>query len=134
MAEIRPTTGEKKKLTREQKKKQMVLNMSASLGNVSASIEPLGLTRQTHYDWMKKDAKYAAAIDDVIERDLDFSEAALRKNIQLGKEASIIFHLKTKGKKRGYIETAHVLNTDLDKSDVKNKSVEELLAILDRKV
>ena len=51
---------------------------------------------------------------DVIEDDnmpLDFAESALHNNIREGKETSTIFFLKTRGKKRGYIEKTEVDNT-----------------------
>ena len=35
---------------------------------------------------------------------LDFAEQRLLSNMKNGKEASLIFFLKTQGKKRGYIE------------------------------
>jgi hypothetical protein len=42
------------------------------------------------------------------ERDLDYTESQLKKNIKAGKEASIFFHLKCKGKARGWIERQEV--------------------------
>ena len=45
------------------------------------------------------------SIEDVA---LDFAESALHDNIKNGKEASIIFYLKTKGKNRGYVERQEI--------------------------
>ena len=119
------------KLSKAQKKKAMVRAIHQTLGNVTASTRAVGIDRKTHYLWMEQDEKYRLACEEAVEIDLDFSEAALRKNIQNGKEASIIFHLKTKGKLRGYIETQHNLNTEITKNDMKEKSVEELLRIIE---
>jgi|AntAceMinimDraft_11_1070367.scaffolds.fasta_scaffold02147_13 hypothetical protein len=119
------------KLSKAQKKKAMVRAIHQTLGNVTASTRAVGIDRKTHYLWMEQDEKYRLACEEAVEIDLDFSEAALRKNIQNGKEASIIFHLKTKGKHRGYIETQHNLNTEITKNDMKEKSVEELLRIIE---
>ena len=119
------------KLSKAQKKKAMVRAIHQTLGNVTASTRAVGIDRKTHYLWMEQDEKYRLACEEAVEIDLDFSEDALRKNIQNGKEASIIFHLKTKGKHRGYIETQHNLNTEITKNDMKEKSVEELLRIIE---
>lgn len=42
------------------------------------------------------------------EKMVDYTESKLFKNIDKGKEISILFHLKTKGKKRGYIESQKI--------------------------
>jgi hypothetical protein len=39
---------------------------------------------------------------------LDFAESQLHKQIQSGEVSSTIFYLKTKGKKRGYVERSEV--------------------------
>ena len=123
----KPTTA---KLTKAQKKKAMIHAMHTTLGNVTASTREVGIHRDTHYRWMNEDVKYHNAVKEAIEIDLDFSEAALRKRIQAGDTTAIIFHLKTKGKHRGYVETKHNLNTEIPKDDMKDKTVEELLAII----
>jgi hypothetical protein len=128
MAEqLKPTVA---KLTKAQKQKAMIEAIHQTLGNVTASTRAVGISRATHYKWMKDSEKYRLSIEEAIEIDLDFSEAALRKRIQAGDTTAIIFHLKTKGKGRGYIETQHNLNTEIAKDDMKDKSVEELLAII----
>ena len=43
---------------------------------------------------------------------VDMSEGALFKQIQEGNPAAIFFHLKTMGKKRGYVERQEVMNMD----------------------
>jgi hypothetical protein len=73
-------------------------------GNVSVACEHAGICRFTFYDWKKKNAKFAQQISDIDESLLDYAESQLIKNIKDGKETSLIFYLKTKGKNRGYIE------------------------------
>tara|TARA_X000000950_G_C13552537_1_gene512157 strand:- start:167 stop:565 length:399 start_codon:yes stop_codon:yes gene_type:complete len=118
------------KLSKAQKQKAMIEAMHQTLGNITASTRMIGISRSIHYKWMQNSKKYKSAIEECIEIDLDFSEAALRKRIQAGDTTAIIFHLKTKGKHRGYLETQHNLNTEIPKDDMKGKSVEELLAII----
>jgi hypothetical protein len=48
---------------------------------------------------------------EVVEEQLDFAEAQLIKNIKDGKEASLFFFLKCKGKQRGYVEKQIVEST-----------------------
>lgn len=129
MTEIEITPKNQKKTT-PNKRKAMIGAMHQTLGNISASTRAVGISRATHYKWMKDNEKYRLSIEEAIEIDLDFSEAALRKRIQGGDTTAIIFHLKTKGKHRGYVETKQNLNTEIPKNDMEGKTVEELLAII----
>lgn len=116
------------------RKKAMIKAMKSKLGNVSASTDAVGIDRSLHYKWMKSDEDYNYIINENIERSLDFAEAALLKCIQDGNTTAIIFYLKTKGKHRGYGQTYHDINTKIRKSDLENKTNEELLEIINRKV
>ncbi len=75
-----------------------------SMGNISYTCKQIGITRQTFYRWCKNDKQFNEAVNEVPETNLDFAESALLKNIKEGKETSLIFFLKTKGKSRGYVE------------------------------
>jgi hypothetical protein len=86
------------------KKAAMVKAMEEALGIVSAAARKVGIDRSTHYQWLKDDETYRAAIDSIQDIALDFAESQLHKQIQNGEVSSTIFYLKTKGKKRGYIE------------------------------
>lgn len=118
------------KMSKSQKKKTMIEAIHQTLGNVTASTKITGISRSLHYKWMEEDKEYRLAIEEAIEMDLDFTEAALRKNIQAGKEASIIFHLKTKGKHRGYVDAKHSINTKLGNKHFEYQSTEELVETL----
>ena len=80
---------------------------ATKMGNVSKACEAAQISRQTFYDWMK-DNDFAGKVDEVKEGLLDFAEHQLLSNIKDGKTAEILFYLKTKGKKRGYIERQEV--------------------------
>lgn len=91
-----------------QKKKAMLEALEKSLGVVTSACKLTGIPRRTFYNWLEADPKFAAVVADMGEIALDFAESKLHKNIGDGKEASIIFYLKTKGKHRGYIERAEL--------------------------
>ena len=85
-------------------KKALVEALQQSLGVVTTACKKVGIHRSTFYDWMNDDEDFAAEVRDVENIALDFAESNLYKKIREGDTSSIIFYLKTKGKKRGYIE------------------------------
>jgi hypothetical protein len=93
-------------------RKAMLEAMESTMCNISESVRKAGIARNTHYEWMKNDPSYKQAIHDLTERNLDFAESMLMRNIKNGKETSTIFYLKTRAKQRGYIETTINVNTD----------------------
>lgn len=86
------------------KKKAMIEALQASLGIVKTACQEVGIVRQTHYNWMEADPEYKAAVESIAEDAIDFVESKLHQKINEGDTTSIIFFMKTKGKKRGYIE------------------------------
>jgi hypothetical protein len=85
-------------------KKAMLEALEKSLGVVTTACKQVGISRETHYRWVKEDAGYANAVEDVENIALDFAESQLHKQIMEGSTGATIFYLKTKGKNRGYIE------------------------------
>lgn len=104
-------------------KKGMIEALKKSLGVVKTACEAVRISRQTHYRWLEEDPDYKQATDDIGEDAIDFVESKLFEKIEGisiaqgtdddGKpkvytvppsDTAIIFYLKTKGKKRGYIE------------------------------
>jgi hypothetical protein len=135
----------KSSLTVAHQKRLMVDALRKSLGVVETACQNAGVPRRTHYDWLKKDAKYAADVAEVDDMAIDFGESQLYKLMKgytlpeskvflidhievkggktvttkkpltvpltkhVGTDASaVIFFLKTRGKKRGYIEKTQV--------------------------
>ena len=90
------------------KKKEMIKALVKSLGVVTLACEKVGIERSTHYDWIKADPKYKQEVEDIAEVTLDFAESMLHKQIQDKDTTATIFFLKTKGKKRGYVERQEV--------------------------
>jgi len=89
-------------------KKAMIQALEKSLGVVTSACKAVGINRSTHYEWLKTDEEYKKAVEDVENIALDFAESQLHKQIMDGNTAGTIFYLKTKGKKRGYIERTEV--------------------------
>lgn len=77
---------------------------SKKAGNVGATAKALNITRSTLISWRKAFPELAEKMRDVDEALLDFSESKLLQQIDAGNITAIIFHLKTKGRSRGYVE------------------------------
>ena len=92
----------------EQHKKAMLDALEKSLGVVTSACKTVGVGRTTHYLWMQEDKEYKAAVDELSDVAIDFAESQLHKQIKEGNSTATIFFLKTKGKKRGYIERQEV--------------------------
>jgi len=88
-------------------KKAMLEALEKSLGVVSTACKAVGISRQTHYNWLKED-EYKTAVEDLSEVAIDFAESHLHKLIKDGNPAATIFFLKTKGKGRGYVERQEI--------------------------
>lgn len=89
---------------RDLKKEEFLQAFESSACNVSVSCKKVGISRNAFYEWKKNDPEFLQAVEDQNESLLDFAETMLYKGIKDGKTAELIFFLKTKGKKRGYIE------------------------------
>jgi hypothetical protein len=85
------------------KQKQFLKALSGVAGNVTAACKSANVSRQTYYNWLKDD-DFATAVDEVNEANLDYAESKLQALIRQENPTAIIFYLKTKGKKRGYVE------------------------------
>lgn len=92
----------------EQHKRAMIEALEASLGVVTAACKAVGVGRTTFYGWLKDDPDFAKEVDDIQNIALDFAESQLHKQIKRGNTSATIFYLKTKGKKRGYIERQEI--------------------------
>jgi hypothetical protein len=91
-------------------KKGMIEALEKTLGIVSSACKMVGISRETHYRWMREDSEYKSKASEIENMTLDFAESQLHKQIAEGNTSATIFFLKTKGKKRGYVERMEVDN------------------------
>ena len=96
----------------EQHKKAMIEALEKSLGVVTTACKQVGIGRTTFYGWLQEDNEFAKEVDDIQNIALDFAESQLHRQIGDGNTTATIFYLKTKGKKRGYIERQEITGAD----------------------
>ena len=89
-------------------KRAIIQALEKSLGVVSVACRAVGVSRDTHYRYLREDEEYKAEVESLSEVAIDFAESSLHKLIQEGVPTATIFYLKTKGKKRGYVETQDI--------------------------
>jgi hypothetical protein len=110
-------------------KAKMVQALAQTYGRVTDAAKIVDIDRTTHYRWLKEDEEYRTAVESVGEVALDFVEGKLFELIE-GAEREVmteagpimlketpnptacIFYLKTKGKKRGYVERQEITGAD----------------------
>ena len=133
------------------KKGALLEAMRKNLGNIKASCEQLKISRNTFYRYYDEDEEFKKDIDSIGEDALDFVESKLFERIKgyshdedkifiyegnpiviptvkhyAPDTTAIIFYLKTKGKKRGYIETQEVVNKNAPIDPFEGKTEEEI--------
>lgn len=97
------------KLTKVDIKKKLILEaLEKSMGIITTACKEVGISRQYFYELYNKDSKFAEAVDALDNYVIDFAESKLHQKINEGDTTAIIFYLKTKGKKRGYIERPEI--------------------------
>tara|TARA_R100000541_G_scaffold55500_1_gene64420 strand:+ start:97 stop:456 length:360 start_codon:yes stop_codon:yes gene_type:complete len=96
----------------EHHKKAIIDALEKSLGVVTTACKNAGIGRTTFYEWMKDDQEFEQEVNEIQNIALDFAESQLHKQIGDGSTAATIFYLKTKGKKRGYIERQEITGAD----------------------
>ena len=105
----------------EQTKKALLTALEKSLGVVTTACKAVGISRTTFYKYVDEDQEFAKAVLEIEEVALDFVESQNFKQIQKGNVTSIIFYLKTKGKKRGFVEKKEETVDKIEVEIVKRK-------------
>ncbi len=94
------------------KKESLLKALEQSLGVVTVACKKADIPRSTYYKWLKDDEVFAKNVKEIENVALDFAESQLHKQISENSTAATIFYLKTKGKKRGYIERQEITGAD----------------------
>jgi hypothetical protein len=98
--------------SRHIKKESILKALEQSLGVVTVACKKADVPRSTFYKWINEDEAFAIAVNDIENIALDFAESQLHSQIGNGNTSATIFYLKTKGKKRGYIERQEITGAD----------------------
>lgn len=92
----------------------MIEALERSLGVVTSACKNVGISRETHYRWMREDDQYKKDVLELENVALDYAETQLHKQIKGGNTSATIFYLKTKGKNRGYVERTEITGADTE--------------------
>ena len=92
----------------EHNKKMYLEALEKSLGVKTTACKSTGIGRTTVYDWIKEDEDFRKAVEDIEQVALDCVESKLFEQIRDNNTSSTIFYLKSKGKKRGYVERQEI--------------------------
>lgn len=101
------TTAPRVKARQEHNRTVFLQALARNRGHVSNTCRETGVPRRTVYHWIE-DPVFAEAVDLVSETLLDDAELQLQNKIESGDITALIFFLKTKGKRRGYIERQEI--------------------------
>lgn len=93
-------------------KKALLAALERTMGIVSPACKISKVARRSHYEWLERDVDYKLQVEALADHALDFAESCLMKSIKNGSDTATIFYLKTKGKKRGYIERQELTGED----------------------
>lgn len=97
-------TAAKKRWSTEKRKKVFLDAFRNNLGIITHTCDAVDVNRSTFYRWQAEDLDFAAQLNEIDEYQIDFLENALFKRVKEGDTTAIIFGLKCKGKKRGWME------------------------------
>ena len=116
-------------------KKKVLQHLQDAHGIITTACNNSGVARSQFYKWLDDDPEFKLAVDDVQEEAIDYVESKLFEKVSGvtvkkgetddGKDivydvppsdTAIIFYLKTKAKKRGYVERTETVfkNEDVD--------------------
>lgn len=87
----------------------IILALNKSHGNISRAADRIGCCRDTLHSRINAEPAIKQVLDSNRERWIDDSEDVLREKVLAGDTASLLFFLKTQGKKRGYDMDRNVL-------------------------
>jgi hypothetical protein len=108
-------------------KKKILEALEIYKGIVTSACKSVNLPRSTYYSWLETDQEFKDAVAEIQDTAIDFVESKLMEKINgvtiaakgpddedvyhvPPSDTAIIFFLKTRGKKRGYVERMEVDN------------------------
>tara|TARA_R100001163_G_C5017106_1_gene161061 strand:- start:138 stop:542 length:405 start_codon:yes stop_codon:yes gene_type:complete len=94
------------------KKETLLKSLQQNMGNITLACHFSKCSRSTFYRYYEQDEQFKKDVDDIGEMAIDVCEAELWKLIKDGNATAILFYLKTKGKKRGYVERQEITGQD----------------------
>ena len=94
--------------SRHIKKEAILKALENSLGVVTVACKKADIPRSTYYKWLKEDKDFAKDVKEIENIALDFAESQLHTQMKDGSTSATIFYLKTKVKKRGYVERSEL--------------------------
>ena len=91
-------------------KEAFIIAYKENFGNITISCEAAGVSRGMYKSWCEKDPEFRKRLAEIEPEEimLDFGEQKLMERIARGDTLATMFLLKTKGKRRGYIEKQEV--------------------------
>jgi len=91
-------------------KEAFIIAYKENFGNITIACESAGVGRGQYKAWCDKDPEFRQRLAEIEPEEimLDFGEHKLMERIAKGDTLATMFLLKTKGKRRGYIERQEV--------------------------
>jgi len=112
-------------------KRNLLEALEKSLGVVTTACKIVDCNRSTFYKYYNNDQDFKASVDELQNLTLDFAESQLHQQIKDGNTTATIFYLKTKGKKRGYVERKEVeMTAEVSTSKLSNEARKKIDDIL----
>jgi hypothetical protein len=95
---------------RDISKEAFIIAYKENFGNITIACESAGVGRGQYKAWCDKDPEFRQRLAEIEPEEimLDFGEHKLMERIAKGDTLATMFLLKTKGKRRGYIERQEV--------------------------
>lgn len=99
-------------LSAEETKKKFIENYRSFACHIGDACESVAISRNTFHVWMREDPIFNEDITSIDEAYIDTVERKLKEHIGNDSLDATKFHLKTKGKRRGYVERTEVTGAE----------------------
>ena len=112
-------------LMKHDQKEKVLKLLEKNYGIVTPNCKEAGISRDCFYRWKQEDPDFKRRVDEIDDITLDFVEKKLLDKIASGHDKAIMFYMRYKARKRGYIDSSRTeLSGDI-KADVTIKVVYE---------